>query len=127
MDAGPGRNRGRFIAWDATAGTILWENREPLSVTGGALATAGGLVFYGTMDGWLKAVDQRSGRELWKFKTPSGILGTPISFAGPDGRQYIAVTSGLGGWWGLGGSGAFPDIASIATPGGVLLLFGLGS
>ena len=125
MDAGPGRNRGRFIAWDAAAGTILWENREPLAVAGGALATAGGLVFYGTMDGWLKAVDQRSGRELWKFKTPSGIVGNPIAFAGPDGKEYIAVLSGLGGWWGLGANGAFPDLPNLTTPGGVLLVFSL--
>jgi glucose dehydrogenase len=125
MDAGPGRNRGRFIAWDAAAGTILWENREPLAVASGALATAGGLVFYGTLDGWLKAVDERSGRELWKFKTPSGIVGNPIAFAGPDGKELIAVFSGIGGWWGLGANGAFPDLQSFTTPGGVLLVFGL--
>jgi PQQ-dependent dehydrogenase (methanol/ethanol family) len=125
MEAGPGRNRGRFIAWDATTGTILWENREPLAVAGGALATAGGLVFYGTMDGWLKAVDQRTGRELWKFKVPSGIVGNPIAFATPEGKQQIAVFSGMGGWWGLGANGAFPDLQTFTTPGGVLLVFGL--
>lgn len=125
MEAGPGRYRGRFIAWDAAAGTILWENREPLAVASGALATAGGLVFYGTMDGWLKAVDPRSGRELWKFKTPSGIVGNPIAFTGPDGKEQIAVLSGIGGWWGLGANGAFPDLPGLTTPGGVLLVFGL--
>jgi lanthanide-dependent methanol dehydrogenase len=122
---GPGGTRGRFIAWDAAAGTIAWEIKEPLAVTGGALATAGGLVFYGTMEGWLKAVDQQSGRELWKFKTPSGIVGSPIAFEGPDGKEYIAVLSGMGGWWGLGGSGAFPDLPTISNPGGVLMVFGL--
>jgi len=125
MTAGPGGNRGRFIAWEAGTGTIAWENREPLAVAGGALATAGGLVFYGTLDGWLKAVDQLSGRELWKFKTPSGIIGNPIAFTGPDGKEYIAVTSGIGGWWGLGGNGAFSDLASLVTSGGVLMVFGL--
>ncbi len=125
MAAGPGGNRGRFIAWDASTGTISWENREPLAVAGGALATAGGLVFYGTLDGWLKAVDQRSGRELWKFKTPSGIVGNPIAFTGPDGKEYVAVLSGVGGWWGLGGNGAFADLARLTTPGGVLMVFGL--
>jgi PQQ-dependent dehydrogenase (methanol/ethanol family) len=125
MSAGPGGNRGRFIAWDATTGTISWENREPLAVAGGALATAGGLVFYGTLDGWLKAVDERSGRELWKFKTPSGIVGSPIAFSGPDGKEYIAVVAGVGGWWGLGGNGAFSDLVNVTTPGGVLMVFGL--
>jgi PQQ-dependent dehydrogenase (methanol/ethanol family) len=125
MKPGPGQTRGRFIAWDAAAGTIAWEIKEPLAVTGGALATAGGLVFYGTMEGWLKAVDQQNGRELWRFKTPSGILGSPMAFQGPDGQQYIAVLSGMGGWWGLGGNGAFPDLPAITNSGGVLMVFGL--
>ena len=124
MKAGPGRTRGRFIAWNAATGTIAWENREPLAVAGGALATAGGLVFYGTLDGWLKAVDQRTGQELWKFKTPSGIVGNPIAFLGPDGKQYIAILSGIGGWWGLGGNGAFTDLPSLTNAGGTLMVFG---
>lgn len=123
--AGPGGSSGRFIAWDAGAATIAWEVKEPLPVSGGALATAGGLVFYGTMDGWLKALDQKSGRELWKFKCPSGIVGNPIAFAGADGKQYIAVLSGMGGWWGLGANGAFPDLGLITNGGGVLMVFGL--
>jgi glucose dehydrogenase len=82
-------------------------------------------VFYGTLDGWLKAVDERSGRELWKFKTPSGIVGSPIAFTGPDGKEYIAVAAGVGGWWGLGGNGAFSDLVNVTTPGGVLMVFGL--
>jgi lanthanide-dependent methanol dehydrogenase len=125
MTAGPGGNRGRFIAWDASTASIAWELREPLPVASGVLATGGGLVFYGTLDGWLKAVDQRSGRELWKFKTPSGIVGNPIAFLGPDGREYIAVLSGVGGWWGLGANGALSDLAALTNPGGVLLVFGL--
>lgn len=125
MTAGPGGNRGRFIAWDGAAASIAWEVKEPLAVASGALTTAGGLVFYGTLDGWLKALDQRSGRELWRFKTPSGIIGSPIAFAGPDGKEYVAVVSGIGGWWGLGASGAFPEIGSVTNPGGVLLVFGL--
>jgi PQQ-dependent dehydrogenase (methanol/ethanol family) len=125
MTAGPGGNRGRFIAWDAAAATIAWEVKEPMAVAGGALTTAGGLVFYGTMEGWLKALDQRTGRELWRFKTPSGIVGNPIAFAGPDGKQYVAVLSGVGGWWGLGANGAFPDLGGTTNPGGVLMVFGL--
>ncbi len=125
MTAGPGGNRGRFIAWDATTASIAWEIKEPFPVAGGALATGGGLVFYGTLEGWLKAVDQRTGRELWRFKTPSGIVGNPIAFEGPDGREYIAVLSGVSEWWSLGANGAVPDLASVTNPGGVLLVFGL--
>ena len=127
LTPGAGGTRGRFIAWDAASGTIAWENKEPLAVTGGALATAGGIVFYGTMEGWLKAVDQRTGRELWRFKCPSGILGSPIAYQGPDGKEYIAVLAGMGGWWALEGkpNGAFPELPLVSNPGGVLMVFGL--
>lgn len=139
LSAGPGGTRGRFLAWDATTGSIAWEVREEFPAFGGALVTAGGLVFYGTLDGWLKAVDAASGRLLWQFKTPSGIVGNPITFAAPDGRQYLAIVSGVGGWPGqalragpaakpsdaLGAVGAFADLARVTNPGGVLLVFGL--
>jgi PQQ-dependent dehydrogenase (methanol/ethanol family) len=122
---GPGGSRGRFIAWDARTGAIVWQIQEPYPVTGGALATAGGLVFYGTMDGWLKAVDAGNGRDLWRYKTPSGVMGSPITFTGPDRKQYVAVLSGLGGWLARGGEGATPEMATITQAGGVLMVFGL--
>ena len=122
---GPGLNRGRFIAWNGATGTVAWQIQEPFPVTGGALATAGGVVFYGTMDGWLKAADQASGLELWKFKLPSGIVGSPMTYLGPDGKQYLAVLSGFGGWLGLGGNGAYPDLSRITNQGGILVVFGL--
>ena len=50
------------------------------------------------MEGWFKAVDARSGKLLWKFKTSSGIVGQPITYRGPDGKQYVAILSGIGGW-----------------------------
>src|SRR2546430_1311517 len=138
MFPGPGGNRGRFIAWDPTTGTIKWEIKENLAAYGGALTTAGGVVFYGTMEGWLKAVDQRTGRELWRFKTPSGIIGNPMTYTGPEGKQYIAVLSGIGGWAGigvargteappagLGAVGAFSDYLNMSNPGGTLLVFAL--
>jgi len=102
MFPGPGGNRGRFIAWDATKGKVVWEIKESLAAYGGALTTQSGLVFYGTMEGWLKAVDATSGKELWRFKTPSGIIGNPMTYLGPDGKQYVAVLSGIGGWAGIG-------------------------
>ncbi|MFL5277104.1 MAG: PQQ-dependent dehydrogenase, methanol/ethanol family, partial [Myxococcales bacterium] len=86
MFPGPGGNRGRFIAWDATKGKVVWEIKESLAAYGGALTTASGLVFYGTMEGWLKAVDGKTGKELWRFKTPSGIIGNPMTYLGPDGK-----------------------------------------
>ena len=66
---------GNFIAWDATTGKIVWSIPEQFSAWGGALATAGDVVFYGTLEGYLKAVDAQTGKELYKFKTPSGIIG----------------------------------------------------
>ena len=100
MYAGPGGNRGVFTAWDPVSRRKVWEIKEDLPLWSPALATAGGLVFYGTMDGWFKAVDARTGKLLWQFKAGSGIIGQPISYRGPDGRQYIAVVAGVGGWAG---------------------------
>jgi PQQ-dependent dehydrogenase (methanol/ethanol family) len=94
-------NMGSFIAWDATKGKIVWSDPEQFSVWSGALATAGGVVFYGTLEGYLKAVDAQTGKELYKFKTPSGIIGNVMTYE-HGGRQYIAVLSGVGGWAGIG-------------------------
>jgi PQQ-dependent dehydrogenase (methanol/ethanol family) len=94
-------NMGMFIAWDATKGKIVWSDPEQFSVWSGALATAGGVVFYGTLEGYLKAVDAQTGKELYKFKTPSGIIGNVMTYE-HGGRQYVAVLSGVGGWAGIG-------------------------
>ena len=106
----------------------------------GALATAGDVVFYGTMDGWFKAVDARTGELLWQFQTGSGIIGQPISYRGPDGRQYVAVLSGVGGWAGAvvvndvdtrdvtavtGFANALSDLKQRTTKGGTLYDFAL--
>ena len=92
---------GNFIAWDARTGKIVWSNKEQFSVWSGALATAGGVVFYGTLEGYLKAVDAKTGKELYKFKTPSGIIGNVMTYE-HGGKQYVAVLSGVGGWAGIG-------------------------
>src|SRR6202165_4229252 len=94
-------NMGNFIAWDGKTGKIVWSNKELFSVWSGALATAGGVVFYGTLEGYLKAVDAKTGKELYKFKTPSGIIGNVTTYE-QGGRQYVAVLSGVGGWAGIG-------------------------
>jgi PQQ-dependent dehydrogenase (methanol/ethanol family) len=137
---GPGGHRGEFIAWDANTGKKVWGVKEDLAAWGGALATAGDVVFYGTMEGWLKAVHAKTGEVLWKFKTPSGIIGNPITYMGPDGKQYVAILSGIGGWSGigiaagigaedpaagLGALGAFADVDQHSNLGGVLTVFSL--
>jgi len=94
-------NMGNFIAWDGKTGKIVWSNKELFSVWSGALATAGGEVFYGTLEGYLKAVDAKTGKELYKFKTPSGIIGNVTTYE-QGGKQYVAVLSGVGGWAGIG-------------------------
>jgi alcohol dehydrogenase (cytochrome c) len=137
---GPGGNRGEFIAWDPATNKKVWGIKEGLANWGGALATAGDVVFYGTMEGWLKAVNAKTGELLWKFKTPSGIIGNPMTYVGPDNKQYVAILSGIGGWSGigvaaeigaedptagLGALGAFGDVANFSNQGGVLTVFAL--
>lgn len=78
-------------AWDPTARQVLWSVREMLPISPSTLVTAGGLVFYGTGDGWLKALDARTGRLLWKHRADGRRLDQPVSYRGADGHQYIAV------------------------------------
>lgn len=97
---GPGGNAGEFMAWDPARRRKAWAIAEKWPVWSGAAATAGGLVFYGTLDGWFKAVDAESGKLLWRYRTRSGIIGQPTVWRGPDGHQYVSVLSGIGGWVG---------------------------
>ena len=99
--AGPGGYQGEFMAWDPAAGEKVWGITEPFPVWTGTLVTAGDVVFYGTMDRWFKAVDARSGDILWSSRLPSGSIGNPMTFRAPDGKQYVAIYSGIGGWFGL--------------------------
>ena len=137
---GPGGYKGEFIAWDAVNGKKVWGIKEPFPVWSGALATAGGVVFYGTLDGWFKAVDARTGTPLWQFKVGSGIVGAPMTYTGPDGKQYLAVYSGIGGDMGLLIAGdvaanlpydvrergtTLPDLARYTSWGGMLFVFSL--
>jgi PQQ-dependent dehydrogenase (methanol/ethanol family) len=98
-----GTDMGNFIAWDAASGKIVWSKPEKFSVWSGALSTDGDVVFYGTLEGYIKAVD-KDGKELYKFKTPSGIIGNINTFE-HNGKQYVAVLSGVGGWAGIGLAG----------------------
>ncbi len=130
-------NLGQFTAWDATTGEIKWSYKEPFSVWSGVLATAGDIVAYGTLEGYLKLRDARTGEELYKFKTPSGIIGNVNTWE-YDGRQYIGVLSGLGGWAGigmaaglegdtegLGAVGAYRGLSNFTQLGGVFTVFTL--
>jgi len=137
MYPGPGGNLGNFIAWDAGKGKIVWSDKEPFSVWSGALTTDGGVAFYGTLEGYLKAVDVKTGAELYKFKTPSGIIGNVMTYT-HGGKQYVAVLSGVGGWAGigmaagltkstdgLGAVGAYEQLNNYTQLGGVLTVFAL--
>jgi lanthanide-dependent methanol dehydrogenase len=119
----PGKtNMGNFIAWDARTGKIVWTVPEQFSVWSGALATAGGVVFYGTLEGYLKAVDAKTGKELYKFKTPSGIIGNVNTYE-HGGKQYIGVLSGVGGWAGIGLAAGLTDpTAGLGAVGGYAAL-----
>jgi PQQ-dependent dehydrogenase (methanol/ethanol family) len=88
---------GEFIAWNPLTGPRVWSIPENFMTMSGVLATAGDVVFYGTTDGWFRAVDARSGKVLWSQKLGSGITAQPMTFLGPDGRQYVAIQTGVGG------------------------------
>ncbi|TBN40363.1 PQQ-dependent dehydrogenase, methanol/ethanol family [Paracoccus subflavus] len=128
---------GNFIAWDNINGEIKWSLPEKFSVWSGALATAGDVVFYGTLEGFLKAVDAETGEELYKFKTPSGIIGNVMTYE-HGGKQYIGVLSGVGGWAGiglaagltnpadgLGAVGGYSSLSDYTELGGQLTVFEL--
>jgi glucose dehydrogenase len=131
------QHMGNFIAWDAKTGKIVWSLPEQFSVWSGALATAGGVVFYGTLEGYIKAVDEKDGKDLFKFKTPSGIIGNVMTYT-HGGKQYVAVLSGVGGWAGiglaagltnptdgLGAVGGYAGLRDYTALGGTLTVFTL--
>jgi PQQ-dependent dehydrogenase (methanol/ethanol family) len=136
---GEGGNMGAFIAFDPVTGKKAWQIKEPYPVWSGALATAGGVAFYGTLDGWFKAADAKTGSVLYKFKVGSGVIGNPIAFRGPDGKQYVAIYAGFGGdWFLISGdvmsqdpadvrppASFMPDIARHTSQGGIVWIFGL--
>jgi PQQ-dependent dehydrogenase (methanol/ethanol family) len=140
MYAGPGGNRGVLTAWDPVARKAVWEVKEKFPVWSGTVVTAGDVAFYGTMEGWFKALDARTGKLLWQFKTGSGIIGQPVVYRGPDQKEYVAVLSGVGGWAGavvaggldirdssaaLGFVNAMKDLPQATTKGGMLYVFSL--
>lgn len=138
--AGPGGHRGVMQAWDVRAAKPAWKRNERFPLWSGALATAGDVVFYGDMEGAFKALDARSGALLWSHRTESGIIGQPSTFRAPDGKQYVAILSGVGGWAGAvvsadldtrdstaagGFVNAMRDLPQSTTKGGKLYVFRL--
>ena len=132
-----GTHMGNFIAWDGTKGKIAWSNPEQFSVWSGVVSTAGGVAFYGTLEGYMKAVDAKTGKDLYKFKTPSGIIGNVMTFE-HKGKQFVAVLSGVGGWAGiglaagltkpnegLGAVGGYAALSNYTALGGTLTVFAL--
>lgn len=141
MYAGHGDGyRGEFMAWDVVKRKKVWSIHEKFPVWSGTVVTAGNVAFYGTMDRWFKAVDAKTGKVLWKFLAPSGFIGQPMTYQGSDGRQYVAILSGIGGWPGvvanaevdprarngaLGFVGATQDLPGYTKGGSTLLVFAL--
>ena len=128
---------GQVKAYNAITGEYAWETMERFAVWGGTLATAGNLVFYGTLEGFIKARDSRTGELLWKFKLPSGSIGHPMTYE-YNGVQYVAIMYGVGGWpgvglvfdlkdptAGLGAVGAFKNLQKYTQMGGGVMVFSL--
>lgn len=137
MYPGPKGTLGQVKAYNAVTGKFAWDVPEKFAVWGGTLATAGNLVFYGTLDGYIKARDTRSGELKWQFQLPSGVIGHPITYT-HNGKQYVAIYSGVGGWpgvglvfdlkdptAGLGAVGAFKELANYTQMGGAVFVFSL--
>ncbi|ADH91457.1 PQQ-dependent dehydrogenase, methanol/ethanol family [Ancylobacter novellus DSM 506] len=128
---------GQVKAYDAINNKYKWQVMERFSAWGGTLATAGGVMFYGTLDGFIKARDSDTGELLWKFKLPSGVIGHPMTYT-HKGKQYVAIYYGVGGWpgvglvfdlndptAGLGSVGAFKQLQHYTQMGGGVMVFSL--
>ncbi|HZD88577.1 MAG TPA: PQQ-dependent dehydrogenase, methanol/ethanol family [Pseudolabrys sp.] len=142
MYAAPGDgHRGEFAAWDRIKRKKVWAIKEKFPVWTGTVVNAGNIAFYGTMDRWFKAVNATTGKVLWKFHTPSGMIGQPVVY-GDHGTEYVAILCGVGGWSGadanaeidprvrngaLGFTGATQDLPAYTAGGGTLLVFALAS
>ena len=139
MFPGPDGVMGGFGAYDPMTNKKVWYNKEKFSAWGGALTTASNLVFFGTLDRWLKAVDAQTGKELWKFQVGSGVIGNAFTY-GHKGKQHVGVLSGIGGWAGvamnlgmtnptdaLGAAGGYAELTkyNAAPGGGALTVFSL--
>lgn len=86
---------GGLVAWDPVAQKARWKVKHKTGWNGGTLATATGLVFQGTADGWLHGYDAKDGKELWKYNVKNGIIAPPITYL-VGGTQYVTLLVGYG-------------------------------
>ncbi len=114
---------GILRAIDPKTGKIAWQHKEKFPLWAGTLTTAGGLLFTGTSDGWVKAFDAKTGEELWHFQTGSGVVSVPITWE-QDGVQYLGLSSGYGGAVPLWG-GDMAELTRQVTQGGSFWAFRL--
>ena len=141
MYPGPGGYQGELVAWDVAHNRKAWGVKDDkFPVYSGVLATGGDVVFYGTMDGWFKAVDARTGTELWKFHVASGIVAQPdhLSRARTASSTSRSTRASAAGWArsrfptisaddpyaALGVVGAMKDIKKYTAPGSTVYVFG---
>jgi methanol dehydrogenase (cytochrome c) subunit 1 len=131
------KEMGQIRAFDTVTGKEKWTKWEKFAAWGGTLYTKGGLVWYNTLDGYTKALDKDNGKELWKFKMPSGGIGSPMTYSF-KGKQYVASMYGVGGWpgvglvfdltdpsAGLGAVGAFKELQNHTQQGGGVIVYSL--
>jgi PQQ-dependent dehydrogenase (methanol/ethanol family) len=112
--------KGWLLAWDPVRQKEAWRVPHARSWNGGTLATKGDLVFQGTGDSKFEAYDAVSGKRLWSFAAPSGVVAGPVSYA-VKGRQYVAVLAGFGG-----SAIAYPNFdGPRPQPNGRVLVFAL--
>ena len=114
---------GAMRAIDPATGKIVWEVKNNAPLWGGVLTTKGGLVFWGTPEGFLKAADAKTGKEVWSFNVGTGIVAPPISWE-QDGEQYIGVAAGWGGAVPLWGGDVAKKV-SFLNQGGSMWVFKL--
>lgn len=116
---------GQLVAFDGRTGEKEWTVKARAPFTSGLLATGGGLLFAGTPEGYFKAYNQETGEEVFSYNVGTGIFGSPMTYA-IDGRQYVSVPAGFGGWtgWAVFGEGGAPHLKD-SRKGGYLMTFGL--
>jgi alcohol dehydrogenase (cytochrome c) len=119
----PNEAYGKVMAIQPNTGDIAWEVRTRTPMGGGMLGTGGGLIFTGDAEGNFAAYDAENGKILWSYQTGSGIRAAPITYR-LDGKQYIAIASGMGGAVG-GYTGAGAPWMKNYRSGGTLYVFGL--
>jgi len=90
----PGEEQsGRLVAVNLDTGKVAWSHKTPQPLIGGVLATAGDIVFNGEANGWFKAFDAKTGKELWKYNCGAGVNAPAVSYM-VNGKQYVAVAAG---------------------------------